>query len=402
MSAMGLFLQKLQASKKFIQKPEALSVEQRAELLMRLAQDLRKNSAIWASLDPMSGFFSEGFYLEVVLRGAARQLERVASEVTGTHEGIRASGVHSIVLGRQVFLPAFFEILGSSLAAGNAVLCHATSEMETFLSRVRINGSAISPDAEGCFEFVIDDKGESLALFLGHPGVRAVSVTGRVTDTLARELGAPQAWLEKKWQIFRGGKSTAVVLADADLEKAADGILRAVTEGQGVLPWSISRLIVVESVEEKLREILKNKLTLIKSQADETTRKRQNQLLTSLQSEKARELLPGAPVTILENVSNCSEYHQIELESPVLFWIGVKYAFDAAKWVNNLPNSLGVQFWGSSEKVEKLLPKIETAQVWREGWIENQKVWSQGMKASFAGIADPRWDGYFYSEKTNL
>lgn len=401
MSLVPDFLQKLQLGKKDLLQNDPPSEAQRSERLLVWADALKDAADDLFLLDPAACVFSRDFYQNTWLLLASAAIERTVKAMAASSESSlrRASGLHAVVLGAQSPLPSMLEVLAASFAAGNSVLIRAWPEQGPFLNKLRdlLMSSGFSPAA---FQFVTDGDNETLPLFLGHPGVRLVSVLG--TDEATEKALAQVPWMDKKWQIFRSGKTSAVVLADADLEAAADGIVRAALEGQGTLSWNVSRVIVVEAIEAEFKAILKNKLAASTTQLTDSAQKKKNVILRTLTSEQARELHEGSPLTVLENVSNCSEYHQLELQSPVLFLIPIKYAFDAAKWINNLPNTLAIQMWGSDEKIDKLLPKLETSQVFRRTWVGALEVWNQGIKSGFAGVPDPRWDGVFYSDRTNF
>lgn len=401
MSLVPDFLQKLQSGKKELLQNERPSEAQRSERLLAWTDALRESIPDLYRLDPAACFFSRDYYETAWAVQAIATIERTVKAMTAPSEASprRASGLHAVVLSVHTPLPSLFETLSASLAAGNSILVRAWPAQAALLEKLQslLVGTGFSP---GSLQFVADGENETLSLFLGHPGVRLVSVLG--TDDASEKALAQVPWMEKKWQIFRSGKTSAIVLADADLDMAADGIIRAALEGQGTLSWNVSRVIVVDSIEAEFKAVLKNKLASISSQLTDSSQKKKNAILQSLTSEQARELHEGSPLTVLENVSNCSEYHQLELQSPLLFLIPIKYAFDAAKWVNNLPNALCLQMWGSDEKIDKLLPKLETSQVFRRTWVGALEVWNQGIKSGFAGTPDPRWDGGFYSDRTNF
>jgi acyl-CoA reductase-like NAD-dependent aldehyde dehydrogenase len=401
MSVIPEFLQKLQLAKKYLVQNELPTDAQRGEWLSNLAARLAESSSEFYAKDPAACVYSREFYQSTLVAKSAETLNRTVhlmAEELGQSQR-RASGLHTVLVKHRTPLPAMIEVFGASLAAGNAVFCryqHSQADLMTLIEQLVLQAGF----PQGSFQAMADDQQEALTLFVGHPGVRLISVLG--TDEPIEKALAAASWLDKKWQIFRSGKTSALVLADADLEEAADGIIQAVAEGQGTLAWNVSRVIVVEAIEPEFKKILQNKLLSQRMQVTDSAQQKKNALLKALTSEQARDLAEGAPVTALENVSNCSEYHQLELETPVLFLISIKYAFDAAKWINNLPNALGLQVWGSDEKIDKLLPKLETAQVFRRSWIGALEIWNQGLKLSFAGTSDPRWNGCFYSDRTNF
>jgi alpha-ketoglutaric semialdehyde dehydrogenase len=87
-----------------------------------------------------------------------------------------------------------------------------------------------------------------------HDRVDAVTFTGSNTVGRALQLAATRA--RKKVQLELGGKNPAVVLADADLELAAEQVARGAFLSAGQKCTATSRVIVEEPVVEELGERL--------------------------------------------------------------------------------------------------------------------------------------------------
>ena len=87
-----------------------------------------------------------------------------------------------------------------------------------------------------------------------NPGIDAVTFTG--STQVGRALQAKAATGGKKVQLELGGKNPAVVLADADLDLAAEQISVAAFGGSGQKCTATSRVIVEKSVVEPLLQRL--------------------------------------------------------------------------------------------------------------------------------------------------
>ena len=129
-----------------------------------------------------------------------------------------------------------------AIAAGNAVIAKpAPAGTRTALRLARLFQDAGWP--KGLFTVLTGDKETALAL-ASHPTVRAVSFTGGTTagDALARAAGA------KKFVAELGSNAANVVLADADIQEAAQKIAAAAFEASGQQCISAQRVLVEKPV----------------------------------------------------------------------------------------------------------------------------------------------------------
>ncbi len=86
----------------------------------------------------------------------------------------------------------------------------------------------------------------------GHPGIDGVSLTGSVPTGVQVMKSAANHITPVTLEL--GGKGAHVVLPDADLKKAAKGICFGIFMNAGQMCWAGSRLLVHESVHDKLVE----------------------------------------------------------------------------------------------------------------------------------------------------
>mgnify|MGYP000688732907 CR=1 FL=1 len=92
--------------------------------------------------------------------------------------------------------------------------------------------------------------------------VRAVSFTGGLFggQAIAREC----AYQMKSSQLELGGNNNVIVLEDADLDKAAQGVINLMTSLNGQWCRALGRLLVHESIAEKLLDTILEKMQEIK------------------------------------------------------------------------------------------------------------------------------------------
>lgn len=137
--------------------------------------------------------------------------------------------------------------LAPALAAGNtAVLKPATLTPLTALAFARLAKEAGLPD--GVLNVLVGPGREVGETLVEDPRVASVSFTGslevgkRIMELASRHV--------RPVTLELGGKSPNIVFADADLERAARGVLYGIFLNAGQMCWAGSRLIVQRSVQE--------------------------------------------------------------------------------------------------------------------------------------------------------
>ena len=120
-----------------------------------------------------------------------------------------------------------------ALACGNAfVLKPSEQDPSPSLRLAELLGEAGLPD--GVFSVLHGDR-EAVDAILTHPGIAAVSFVG--STPVARHIYESGTAHGKRVQALGGAKNHAVVLPDADLDLAADGLVRRPTAQPGSAAW---------------------------------------------------------------------------------------------------------------------------------------------------------------------
>src|SRR5439155_6411994 len=135
-----------------------------------------------------------------------------------------------------------------ALAAGNTVILKpAEFTPLTALRFAEITSEAGLPP--GVFNVVTGDGAPGKYL-VEHPDVNKIAFTG--STEVGRIIRAATAGTGKKLTLELGGKSPFIVFEDADLDAAVEGAVDAIWFNQGQVCCAGSRLLVQESVAEKL------------------------------------------------------------------------------------------------------------------------------------------------------
>ena len=191
---------------------------------------------------------------EEALRLGGEVLPMDAAEVsTGRLGYVRPEPAGVVTAITPFNYPAILVIhkIGPALAAGNAVVLKpalATPLTARFLTE-RLVAAGLPDGALAC----VPGRGAEIgALLCAHPAVRVVTFTGSfaVGDAIARAAGARRLLCEL------GSNAAFVVLADADLERAAAAIAYSGYTNAGQNCVSTQRVIADEMVRDELVERL--------------------------------------------------------------------------------------------------------------------------------------------------
>jgi len=152
--------------------------------------------------------------------------------------------------------------LGPALAAGNAVVLKP-SELTPFTTLRIAELSVAAGIPAGLINIVLGDGPVTGTALTGHPGIAKISFTGS-TAAGAAIMGNIARTGIKPVTLELGGKSPQLVLADADLDLAADCIARGILSNAGQACVAGSRVIVAAGVAEALAGKLVARLAQIR------------------------------------------------------------------------------------------------------------------------------------------
>lgn len=143
--------------------------------------------------------------------------------------------------------------IAPALAAGCTVVAKPAEQTPlTALMLAEILHRAGLP--AGVCNVITGTGAEAGAPLVAHPDVRHVTFTGSVTTGIrVMQAAAPNV---ASVVLELGGKSPVIVMADANLDSAVEGVLGAIYENAGQICSAGSRLVVQRSVHEELVERL--------------------------------------------------------------------------------------------------------------------------------------------------
>lgn len=148
-------------------------------------------------------------------------------------------------------MPAW-KIMPALITGNTVVLKPAEDTPQSALNLAKAFEAAGLPP--GVFNVVIGAGDEAGAALVNQPGVDIISFTG--STEVGQSIAEKCPRQNKRVALEMGGKNAVIVLADADLKAAVDGILRSAFATAGQRCASAGRIMVEEAVVGKLTAAL--------------------------------------------------------------------------------------------------------------------------------------------------
>ncbi len=237
----------------------------------------------------------------------------------------------------------------------------------------------------GVLNMVNGRGGEVGEELVEHPAVRAISFTG--SCEVGGAMYARAARQMKKVQCEMGGKNPVVVLADADLELAADNTVPGAFGSTGQRCTATSRVIVEESVADQFVAMLAERAAKLKvgdgaepgvgvgPSVDESQYKKVLEYI-EIGKREAKLVCGGGPAgganpkgyfiapTIFDHAAQNSRIAQEEIFGPVLTVIRVNGFDEALAAANNVPFGLTASiFSADANRVFQAVDRLECGMV---------------------------------------
>ncbi len=318
--------------------------------------------------------------------GCAERLDgRVVASAASMHRYVRreALGVCGLILPWNFPLLLMIWKLAPALAAGNTVVVKPASE--TPLTTLLFAQLAVQAGLPAGVFNVVPGPGREIGMAMAnHPRIDKISFTG--STAVGVRVAQAAAVSVKRVTLELGGKSPAVILDDADVDKAVAGTAAGVLGHAGQKCAARTRLIVMESVADEVVEKLVARAGMLKigDPMDATTtlgpvinRAAQQNILAYCHSgvqEGARLLCGGkAPdglngpyvePTIFDHASNQMKIAREEIFGPVLTVIRARDMEHAITLANDSDYGLAATVWTRSlSRGHQLAARIQAGTV---------------------------------------
>ncbi|MCX7808474.1 MAG: aldehyde dehydrogenase family protein, partial [Deltaproteobacteria bacterium] len=345
----------VQAARKALPKWQALGGHARARYLYALARAIQKHHRLFAVLESLDNGKpireSRDIDVPLVIRhfhhhaGWAPLIEREFPD------WVPVGVVGQIIPWNFPLLMLAWKI-APALATGNTVVLKpAEFTPLTALLFAEICKEVNLPP--GVVNIVTGD-GRTGAALVRHPGVSKIAFTG--STEVGRIIREATAGSGKKLSLELGGKSPFIVFEDADLDAVVEGVVDAIWFNQGQVCCAGSRILVQESIEQRLLARLRVRMEKLRigdsldkaidigAIVDQSQLARVVGLVEQGEREGAKRWQPSwacpesgcfYPPTILTNVHPSSTVAQVEIFGPVVVVMAFRTPEEAVALANN-------------------------------------------------------------------
>ena len=231
---------------------------------------------------------------------------------------------------------------------------------------------------------IVTGYGDTGAAIVEHNDVDKIAFTG--STRVGKIIQNTIAGTDKKATLELGGKSANIILEDAPLDQAVEGIVNGIFFNQGHVCCAGSRLFIQESVAEKVIEKLKHRLNslIIGDPMDKNTdigavnSKMQldtiNRYIKIGLDEGATMYQPDCTLpkdgfycapTLFTDVAQSSTIVQEEIFGPVLTIQTFRTVDEAIQKANNSPYGLAAGIWtDKGSRIFNLASKLNAGVIW--------------------------------------
>ena len=272
--------------------------------------------------------------------------------------------------------------IAPALACGNTVVLKpAETTPLTALKLAEVIQDAGLPD--GVVNILTGD-GSTGAALVNHPGIDKVAFTG--STAVGKLIQNSIAGSHKKATLELGGKAANIILDDAPLNQAVEGIINGIFFNQGHVCCAGSRLLVQEGVADEIIAKLKDRLETLRvgdpmdKNTDIGAINSREQLETiegylKLGQEEGAEIhqpecsLPDKGYwcrpTLFLNATQSHRIVQEEIFGPVLAIQTFRSVDEAIEMANNTPYGLSAGIWtDKGSRIFNLTRRLRAGVVW--------------------------------------
>jgi aldehyde dehydrogenase (NAD+) len=361
----------VKAARKALPAWQKLTPHARARYLYALARQVQKHSRRLAVLETLDNGKpireSRDIDIPLVARhfyhhaGWAQLLEQ-------EFPGYIACGVVGQIIPWNFPLLMLAWKIAPALATGNTVVLKPAEYTPlTALAFAEICGEVGLP--KGVVNIVTGDGSTGEAL-VKHPDVNKIAFTG--STEVGRAIRKATAASHKKLSLELGGKSPFIIFEDADLDGAVEGLVDGIWLNQGQVCCAGSRLLMQESIAEKMTRKLQARMSTLRVgapldkaidigaivarvQLDRIDRLVKQGIAEGATCWQPEVLLPARGLyykpTLLSNVHPASIVAQQEIFGPVLAAMTFRTPREAVELANNTVYGLAASVWSESINV---------------------------------------------------
>ncbi|HKI46452.1 MAG TPA: aldehyde dehydrogenase family protein [Balneolales bacterium] len=272
--------------------------------------------------------------------------------------------------------------LAPALATGNTVVLKPAET--TPLTAMKLAELIRDADLPPGVVNIVTGAGTTGAAIVNHPDVDKIAFTG--STEVGKIIMKSLAGTEKKYTLELGGKGANIIMEDAAIDQAVEGIVNAIFFNQGHVCCAGSRLFVQESVAEEVIRKLKERMTTLRLGDPLDKNTDIGAINSRMQLDKIHELIEsgineGGSVyqsscslpekgywckpTLFTEAAQSHRIVQEEIFGPVLTIQTFRTPAEAMEKANNTPYGLSGGIWtDKGAKIFKMTVKMRAGVVW--------------------------------------
>jgi aldehyde dehydrogenase (NAD+) len=363
----------------------ALGGHARARYLYAIARHIQKNSRLFAVLESLDNGkpIRESRDIDIPLVARHFYYHAGWAQLQATElAAYREIGVVGQIIPWNFPLLMLAWKVAPALAMGNTVVLKP-AEYTSATAVLFAETCAEIGLPPGVFNLVLGDHkaGEALTV---HPDVAKLAFTG--STEVGRILRRATAGTGKKLTLELGGKSPFIVFEDSDLDSVVEGLVDAIWFNQGQVCCAGSRLLVQESVAERLYAKIRERMARlvigdpldkgidIGALVDPSQLERVSRLVELGVEEGAAKWQPRCelpargcyyPPTLLTDVQPSATLAQEEIFGPVLVSMTFRTPSEAVLLANNSRYGLAASVWTENINLAlDIAPQVKAGSVW--------------------------------------
>ncbi|MER7457146.1 aldehyde dehydrogenase family protein [Micromonospora sp. NPDC126480] len=272
--------------------------------------------------------------------------------------------------------------IAPALAAGNTVVLKPAET--TPLTALLFAEICQQADLPAGVVNIVTGAGDTGRALVEHAGVDKVAFTG--STEVGRAIARAVAGTRKKLTLELGGKAANIVFDDAPVDQAVEGIVNGIFFNQGHVCCAGSRLLIQESVADRVLESLKRRMAQLRvgDPLDKNTDigainsaaqlARIRELSDAGSAEGAERWSPPCELpdrgfwfapTIFTGVTQAHRIAREEIFGPVLSVLTFRTPAEAVEKANNTPYGLSAGIWtDKGSRILWLADRLRAGVVW--------------------------------------
>ena len=231
---------------------------------------------------------------------------------------------------------------------------------------------------------IVTGHGTTGAALVDHKNVHKIAFTG--STEVGKIIRRATAGTGKKLSLELGGKSPFIVFEDADLDSVVEGVVDAIWFNQGQVCCAGSRLLVQESIADKLYKKIRARMERLRIGNSLDKGIDIGAIVAPVQLKVIEELVQQGvdegstlwqpswacpkdgyfyPPTLFTDVSPSATISQVEIFGPVLVAMTFRTHKEAVKLANNTRYGLASSVWTDNLNLAlDIAPQIKAGTVW--------------------------------------